>query len=777
MKFSYQWIQELVPGLQTEAVALGQLITMKTAECDGVERVFGELDKVCLARVVEAEPLPGSSHNRKTIVETGRYGQKTVVCGASNCVAGLITAYVPPGTHLEGREIGVAKIEGVVSEGMLASAADLGLSRDHSGVLEFTGAPGMPLPGIGADSIIEIDNKSLTHRPDLWGHFGMAREVAAITALPLTDPADLTLLPPGPESMRVEIAAPTLCPRYSALVVENVTVQPSPLWLQARLTSIGLNPINNIVDITNFVMAELAQPMHAFDADKLQGGTIVVRTAREGETLAALNGESYTLSGADLVIADAAGAIALAGVIGGADSAISADTKRIVFESANFQASGVRKTSANLKLRTDASMRFEKAQDPVNTTRGLARAVALLQVVSPGCRIVGGVTDIYTPAPVPAPIELSVEWLAAKLGTQISTAEVVRILTSLAFQVEEFAPGMIRVTVPSWRATKDVTIKDDLVEEVGRIIGYGSITPTAPLVAARVPVQLSFRMFLRTVRQSVADQGFTEVYNYSFVNDELIARFQLAKEQHVGVVNPIAADQTLLRTSLLPRIWSNLVENSKQFDDFRLFEVGREIRANGRELPVETPRLIAAVFGTGDGAAGLFELKRLAECLRPGVEVVPTEPRSYEHPSRVAEVRVGDAPLGRLFELHPSLLEHGRAAILEIDLAALQQHSRSIAYQPIRRTPSSSFDLSVMAERRALVGAVQAQMQGFGGELLQSIEFLREYAQPPIPEGQKSVSYRLTLAHPTRTLSSDEVAAIRNQVIEGMRSAGYQLLV
>jgi len=278
---------------------------------------------------------------------------------------------------------------------------------------------------------------------------------------------------------------------YSALVFENVTVGPSPLWLQYRLEAIGLNPINNIVDVTNFVMAEIAQPMHAFDADKLHGGEIIVRSARPGERIAALNGETYELDPSNLVIADPHGPIALAGVIGGAESAISDATARIVFESANFNASSIRKTSSRLKLRTDASMRFEKAQDPANTGRGLARALELLQEVSPGIRLVGGLGDAHRSLPAPKPIVLPLDWLDRKLGRAIPPAEVRRILESLEFQVEDAGTRTFSVTPPSWRATKDVSIKDDLVEEVGRMVGYDTITPVAPAGARPGPARES----------------------------------------------------------------------------------------------------------------------------------------------------------------------------------------------------------------------------------------------------------------------------------------------
>jgi phenylalanyl-tRNA synthetase beta chain len=619
----------------------------------------------------------------------------------------------------------------------------------------------------GADSVIEIDNKSLTHRPDLWGHYGMAREVAAILGLKLMDPVKTAAFP-GDAPVRVSIEDHALCPRYSALVFENVTVKPSPSWLQQRLEAVELNPINNIVDVTNYVVAEIAQPMHAFDAAKLQGDEIIVRLARAGETIKALNEESYELDPSNLVIADPGGPVAIAGIIGGADSAISDSTTRIVLESANFNASSVRKTSSRLKLRTDASMRFEKAQDPVNTIRGLERAFALLQEVSPGIRLVGGLADNYRPMPANAPVVLPLDWLDRKLGRAIPASEVRRILESLEFQVEEIAPRVLSVFVPTWRATKDVAIKDDLVEEVGRMIGYDSIPPLAPLTPARVPPASPEREFHHRIREMAAAQGFTEVHNYSFISEEMARVFSVDLSAHVQVSNPIASDQNLLRTSLLPGIWKNINDNARHFDQFRLFEIGRAIHPDR-----EVPHFAAALFSKED-LSGLFELKRLAECLLPGVSVRPAEAtQSYEHPRRTGDVLHGETNLGRLFEFHPSMVEGGRAAVLDLDLARLMQLQPGTArYQPMRRFPESAFDLSVLAGPRALIADMQSALEKLAGDTLLSIAFLREFE---LEDGARSLSYRLTVGASDRTLSAEEVGAVRSRIIDGMRSAGYEL--
>jgi phenylalanyl-tRNA synthetase beta chain len=769
VKFSYNWIRELVEGLDAAPGPLERLITMKTAECEGIERSGDLLERACAARVDSVEPIPGG-RNLKAVVDAGRYGPKTVVCGAPNCRPGLITAYAPVGKKV---------VDGVESDGMLASGAELGVNRDHSGVIELEAQVGAPLSGCLPDSVIEIDNKSITHRPDLWGHFGMAREVAAIFGRKLKDPVKPGLLPAGPAAIQIRIEDLGLCPRYSALVFDDVTVRPSPLWLQCRLTAIGLNPINNIVDMTNYVMAELAQPMHAFDADLLQGDAIFIRPARPGERLRALNEEEYELGPANVTIADASGPIALGGVIGGLGSAITGKTRRVVLESANFLAPSIRMTSAAIKLRTDASMRFEKAQDPANTVRGLARAIELLREISPGIRLVGGVADQKKAMPAPAPIRLPLDWMERKLGRSVDPSEVRRILESLEFGVAAPERRVFAVTVPSWRATKDVSIKDDLVEEVGRMLGYDSIAPHAPPILSSSPPENPERAFQHEARALFVDLGFTEAYNYSFLSEEAVQAFGFDVASHLRVTNPIASDQALMRSSLLPGIWSNIRENGKHRDAFRLFEIGLEIHRRAEDLPDEIPHLAAAIYERhGDGSAGLFEIKRVAECFLPGAKAIPADARPFEHPARAAEILWRGHTVGRMFELHPSMLEFGRAAILDLDLRLVESLSESAAkYAPFRRYPSSAFDLSVIAGLREHAGKLEASLASFAGPLLESVEFVRQYSGPPLEEGQKSVSFRLTVGSPDRTLSSEEIGEIRARIIEGMRGLGYELRV
>ena len=783
MKFSYGWIRELVPDLNTEPVELERLITLKTAECEGIEPVRAHFASVVAARILSVAPMP-KGKNQAVTVDVGSGKEVTVVCGAPNVSVGMLAPWVPPGTQLRDRTIGRAAIEGVESEGMLASAAELGLTRDHSGLIELHNvAPGERLPKLHPDWIIEIDNKSLTHRPDLWGHYGMAREVAAITGKPLTDPVNPAVLPHREAAIRVEVADTSLCPRYSALVVGNVKVSPSPLPMQARLESVDLNSINNVVDVTNYVLGELPQPMHAFDADKLAGNTISVRRARDGEHLSALDGETYRLTKDDLVIADAAGPIALAGVIGGAESAISETTTRIVLESANFEASGIRATSARHKLRTDASVRFEKSLDPENTIRGLARAVELLAEVCPDAQPVGGIADVRGPLPHSEPIALPIDFVVRKLGKQLSEEDVSAILSSLGFGVGQTAPGLLTVTVPTWRATKDIGLKDDLVEEVGRMVGYGEIVPVPPLVQSVVPPSNPMHLFLRRLRSGLADQGFSEVYNYSFITAADAERFHVSLADQIGVRNPIASEWTHLRSSLLPGLFKNIMANVRHYSEFRLFEIGNEIHpASGSAMPEEVTHLAAVLYDAHGDEQSFFELKRALECVFSSARLTGAkEVKPYEHPSRAAEVYWRDTLIGRFFELHPSLLAaegiEGRAVFFDVDLqlALRLAAGRQTKYKPLRKYPTSGFDLSVVARTKTPVGVIEEQLSRLAGSSLAGIDFIRQYDGPPLLEEQKSVSYHLEIGATDHTLTSEEVSAVREHMVRGMLAEGFEI--
>jgi len=680
MKFSYNWLRELVPGLKMDVTTLAQQITMKTAECEGVHDpgAFSGASVAAVARAENSEP----------------------------------------------------------------------------------------------DSIIEIDNKSLTNRPDLWGHLGMAREVAAIAGLSVADPVGELPAAASKGDLSITIEDAALCARFSGQRVENVKVAPSPLWMQYRLNSLGVNPINNLVDVTNYVLCELGQPMHAYDADLL-GDAIVVRAARQGESILALNGEKYSLSPEEIVIADASKPVGIAGIIGGNDTAIRAMTKRIVLEAASFPAANVRKSSSRLKLRTDASMRFEKGQDPENTVRALARAVELLKQISPGCQAASPI-DVYARKSMPPKIQLDIDWAERKLGRKLSTEEVINIFKSLVFGVEVVDQRKLLLTVPSWRATKDISIPEDLVEEIGRMVGYASIVPQAPAVlAAPTPRNLDHEQH-RAIRAAMVGQGFTEVSNYSFISEAEAALFPSWTRMLLQVANPIVADQKYMRPSLLHGILRNLADNSRYLTDFRLFEIGRVYSKGNDGAPKERTHLMAAIYGRETSGANLLEMKRVVQYVAPSCKVVPA--KNHEeimHPERAAHIEVGGQRVGDLYELHPSLLDRGRAALLDLDLDALKAlPSQRAPYRPLRRFPTSSFDLSIVARAHTLVAELENKLRQLAGDSLVTLQFLLIF---PLPPDKKSISFRLTLGADDRTLTAEEVTRTREKVVEGIKTAGYEL--
>jgi phenylalanyl-tRNA synthetase beta chain len=622
------------------------------------------------------------------------------------------------------------------------------------------------------DSIIEIDNKSLTNRPDLWGHLGMAREVAAIVGLSVADPVGELPAAAKQGDLSITIEDASLCARFSGQRVENVKVAPSPLWMQYRLNSLGVNPINNLVDVTNYVLCELGQPMHAYDADLL-GDTIIVRGARKGESILALNGEKYELSPEDIVIADAHKPVGIAGIIGGNDTAIRPTTKRIVLEAASFPAANVRKSSSRLKLRTDASMRFEKGQDPENTVRALARAVDLLKQISPGSQAAQPI-DVYARKSTPPKIQLDIDWAERKMGRKLSTEEVVNIFKLLVFGVEVVGQRKLLLTVPSWRATKDISIPEDLVEEIGRMVGYASIVPQAPAVLAEpTPRNLDHEQH-RAIRAAMVGQGFTEVSNYSFISDADAAMFGYSTDKLLQVANPIIADQKYMRPALLPGIRRNLADNSRYFADFRLFEIGREYHRGEDGAPAERTHLMAAIYGRETNGANLLEMKRVVQYIAAGAKIVPAKTHGKTmHPERAAHVEVAGQRVGDLYELHPSLLDRGRAAILDLDLDTLKAlPSQRAPYRPLRRFPTSSFDLSIVAPTHTLVADLESKLRQFAGNSLVTLQFLLIF---PLPPDKKSVSFRLTLGADDRTLTAEEVTRTREKVVEGIKTAGFEL--
>lgn len=609
MLVSWRWISQWVDTSGVDPIAFAGRFTCTVAEIDHVVAVGQGLERVLVADVLALAPHPNADKLRLVTVDLGSE-QVTVVCGAPDLHIGMRVPFVPPGVTLpSGIAVRDGEVRGVRSPGMLASEADLGLSEDHGGLLELHGcsaAAGTPLSEAVelTDVLYDVDNKAITHRPDLWGQYGMAREVAAMLGKPLAVMELAVTLGQGPPlDVQVDPAAP--CPRYLCARIDGVTIAPSPVDLRLRLRRCGVRPVSNVVDATNLVMLETGNPLHAFDARYVRGQTIRVRRAEPGETLTTLDGQARALHPNDCVIADGEGPVALAGIMGGANSEIRADTQAVILEAAAFEAPAIRKTAMRLGLRTESSARFEKHLDPLLPHIAARRFLRLLLAMCPDARVVSDLVDegpYKDTAHPPVVIHTSGAYLRQRLGVtaeELSDAWLDACLEALHFGVQR-AGDLCIVTVPTFRATKDVRIAEDLVEELGRHYGYQNIRSQPPLIPARPPHTSPLRQLERDARQVLVHAaGLSEALLYGFDHEGDRQRLGLDEPgvERLGVRNTIANDMRHLRRNLAPNLIAAVERNLQQGDGQQatregltigLFEIGRAF------VPMPIRRLTAA---------------------------------------------------------------------------------------------------------------------------------------------------------------------------------------
>ncbi|TFH40070.1 MAG: phenylalanine--tRNA ligase subunit beta, partial [Chrysiogenales bacterium] len=591
-------------GIAPDELALR--LTMATAEIDTIELVNAHFDSIITAKITGVMPHPGA--DKLTLVDLDG-GDRTyrVVCGAPNHSIGDIVPLAIPGTRFSD-EMVIAKtiIRGEASEGMLCSERELGLSDDHSGIMILAsdtdiGVPFSRLYPLRRDVRFEIDNKSITHRPDLWSHEGFAREIGALFGREFRSVVDWGLLDgvSGDAKLSVRILAPEAAPRYSALAVSGIRIEESPDWLKARVESIGMRPINNIVDITNYVMAELGEPMHAFDRKKLNGNEILVRMAGKNEPLTTLDGSDFALHPEDIVIADSKGPIALAGVMGGGNSEIDGTTTDIVLEAANFNPVNIRKTAARYSHRTEAAIRFEKSLSPELTVPALLRCYDLIRRIIPGASADSGIIDAYPVVQKPVVIKTDTDFIRKRLGADIDDGRILGILESLDFAVTPGTSGLT-VAVPHYRATRDVSMPEDIVEEVGRIYGYDTIVPEPPMIPCGTPGKNRVRLFERRVKEALSGHaGMIEVSGYSFTGEATLEKLSINMDAELRLANPLSQEQDRLRRSLVPNIVQNIALNSRYHDEFRIYELGRvyiKKTRTSQDLAEERTMVTGAVY-------------------------------------------------------------------------------------------------------------------------------------------------------------------------------------
>ncbi len=807
MLISLNWIREYCPFETSEApLEIGTRFMLHAAEVEAaVDRGAG-LDGILVARVLSVEPHPDADRLAVACVDAGA-GPVDVVCGAPNVRADLYVPYAPAGAVVQGHEIKVAKVRGVLSQGMLCSQKELGISDDGAGLWELPSPAQSGTPLLEAfpelrDVVLEIDNKSLTHRPDLWGHYGLAREFSTIYRVPLSelDIDEKLASGAGQASIEVRIVGDGvggrdgLCPRYCGLQIDGVKIAPSPTWLQHRLLSVGSRPINNVVDVTNYILFELGQPLHAFDTSLVEGGEIRVRCAASGETLKLLDDTTIELREDDLVIADSERAVALAGVMGGEGTEIEATTTSIFLECANFAPAGIRRTSTRVGKRTDSALRFEKSLDPKMARDGVLRAAKLIVDMCPGATVVGSLQDVgYEPAET-IEIQTCAKFLAGRLGAKLKSKDVRETLSWLGFEIDGTDRGDWRVTVPSWRATKDVSIQEDLVEEVGRIYGYDRIVPCSPLWTVIPPQGNPMRALERRVKAFLTQHvGMSEIFTYSMVGETHCQKFGMEPDAHLKLQNPLSADMDRLRREIVPIHLEKAKENQRYAQRFGFFALGRVYRKDADrlrspELPQERQRLVGVSSYEETRPENFYQLRRgvLDLLERSGFRDATVlafsdgdHLQSWVHPAVGGKIMVRGNERGRLYRVHPVTMRwlklKGEVIAFDLDFESLFEdgcEARS-QYLPPLRYPTVPFDVAVVAGERVPVGEIQQVIGEAATEALLSLEVLSVYSD--LADGKKSVAFHLVFGSPDRTLSGEEVTALQQRVIGALEDRGFPL--
>ena len=805
MKLSLRWLSEHVDLAGIPAEEIARQLTMKTALIEGVQPIGAGLGKVVIGHVLQREKHPNADRLSACKVDVG--GQvMDVVCGAPNVAAGQKIAYAPVGCTLpNGLTLEARKIRGLMSHGMICSTDELGLGGDHDGILVLPadaplGASFREYWG-GDDVVFEIDNKSVTHRADLWGHYGFARELAAIFGRPLRPLAVDATLRPDPTAFPLRVDDPIGCPCYLALRVELDSVPETPRWMARRLEAAGMRPLGLLVDLSNYVMLEIGQPTHPFDQERLAGQRVVVRRGKAGERLVTLEGQARELNGEDLVIADGERGVAIAGVMGGGDTEVSPSTRRLLLESAAFEAVRVRRTSGRLGLRSEAVARFEKTLDAALPEQAVRRYAFLIKQLAPTAKVHPGFAAAGGAHPRTPTLALRPARARMKLGMDLTDAEMTRLLASIGFDVRPDGERLA-VMVPSFRSRRDVVAEDDLIEEIGRLAGYERATPALPRLAVKPPLPDPARRLERNiVRSLVHECGYAETLGYSFQTDRQVAQYEpgAAQDGFVHLNNSLTVDATRMRRSLVPGLLEAVRRNLVEYDDVRLFEIGREylpraapVRAPGdaesdASLPEERRVLVAIRAARGAMADGLLArlrgdveqlLARLA--IRWRGEAPSGDVPAFAHPGRAIAVTVEGRRLGLLAQLHPELARRfelaDSVAVAEFDLRAAAALARALPkMRPISPVPPSRRDLAFVVPESLAVAELERQIRAAAGETLVDLELFDVYRGANVPAGTRSLAFRLVFRALDRTLSDAEVEPLQRAIIERAAAAGARL--
>jgi phenylalanyl-tRNA synthetase beta chain len=805
MKFTLKWLEQYVSldGLSSERLA--DKLTMLGLEVEAVKDMSQGLEGIVTARITRVGKHPDADRLVLCDVDVG--GETVqVVCGAPNAREGLVTAIARPGTRLpNGMKIKKARVRGQESFGMLCAEDELGLSDDHTGIIELkddveTGVDLITALGLD-DVMVEID---LTpNRPDCTSVIGIAREVSGFTGNELRKPVspdDLPVLDGKGCDYSVEIKEPELCPRYAARKLTGVAIGPSPSWLQQRLLAVGMRPVNNIVDITNFVMLETGQPLHAFDFRKLREGKIVVRCPAPGEEkFTTLDGKERTLEPDMLMICDAEHPVAVAGIMGGLDSEVTDGTTEILLESASFNPVNIRKTARNLNIPSEASYRFERGVDPNGVDLAMQRAVSLMVELT-GASLEENGVDQYPGRRDLLELPLRVQRVRDLLGMNLSEEDIERYLKGIGFTVKQDSEAVFTVIVPSFRV--DVEREIDLVEEIARLVGYNDIPTTLPRISMDYPQRDSLRTLRREVSTLLTSRGFTEAINYSFVSEKHADFLGLAEDdirrKTTRMMNPLTEDQSVMRTMILPGLLENIRHNiNHQTFDVALFEIGKIfIQHRVDDLPGETFQLCAVMSGRrypgavplyfSEYRSDLFDLKGLAQSIFVMLNVqgksgdIIFKPASgsglsYTSGGFSLQIMDGDVQLGALGKLSESAAKKFSIKqdvyFLEMNLTLVDALPRGKkVFRSLPRHPSVNRDIALLVPETAAAGDLLQAVYDLDVEHVEKAELFDVYRGKPIQEGMKSVAISVTYRSADRTLDDETVDIFHNKIVNSLMS-------
>ena len=794
MTTSLSWIKAYVPELEVEPQEYMDAMTLSGSKVEGYKKLDEDLEKIVIGQVLKIEKHPDA--DKLVICQVDIGGETTqIVTGAPNVFEGAKVPVVLDGGRVAGGHDGKVveggikikkgKLRGIESNGMMCSIEELGSNTDMYPDAAEDGLYILPedapvgesaVAYLGLDDVV-VEYEITSNRVDCFSILGIAREAAATFGKEFIPPVvtETGNTEDVNDYIKVSVEDADLCPRYTARVVKNIKIAPSPKWMQHRLASHGIRPINNIVDITNYVMVEYGQPMHAFDYRYVKGGKIVVRRAGEDKTLTTLDGNVRTLQPDMLVIADETKPVGLAGVMGGENSEIVDDTVDVVFESANFLGSSIRKTALALGMRTDASAKFEKDIDPMLTVPAVNRACELVELLGAG-EVMDGMIDVLNYVPQPVTVKLEPERINALLGTDISEADMIEYLRREEVPVVD---GMIQV--PSWRP--DLRVMADIAEEVARYYGYNNIETTLMRGATTMGGYSDEQKLENAAGAAARALGYSEIITYSFVSPSSFDAIRLPADsplrKTVKLVNPLGEDTSIMRTVILPSMLDILSRNyAFKNKGVKLYEIGKiYLPVEGQKLPDEPKRMI---FGTYGEHENFFTLKGEIDALleqlnvHPAAYIADTKNPSY-HPGRCADIIIDGKKLGVIGQIHPLVAEgygiDGEVYVAELDFTGLQAAlAPERVFHSLPKFPTVSRDLALVCDEAMTVGMLEACIKKAGGKLLRSIQLFDIYRGPGIAPGKKSVAFSLELRADDRTLTDEDTTGVTNAVLEKLKN-------